>query len=293
MPLKTIVSLFDGYAGARLSLEAIGITPEKYYASEIDKFAIQVSSQNYPDIIHLGDITKIPNNYFIQEQVDLLIGGSPCQNLSSAGDRKGLLGEKSNLFFEYLRLLKAIKPKYFILENVASMKHADRDKISNYLGVQPVKINSELFSPQKRNRYYWCNFPVAVPSEKQNDLVLKDVLEKEVNEVFHLSPIMIHHFQKHRKGKWEIRNINNKSRVVMSSCYKRRSDDNYIYCEKAESKVRMLTPLECERLQGIPDNYTNYVSRTQRYKMIGNGFNIPTVKYILTCLLEYEKLNCK
>lgn len=279
-----VVSLFDGLGGARIALDELGIPVTKYYASEIDSFAMQVSSHNYPDIIQLGNVKDINPEVF-KEQIDLLIGGSPCQNLSSAGDKTGLQGEKSSLFFEFLRLMKELKPRNFILENVASMSGEHKEEISKYMGTQPIKINSEYFSAQKRNRLYWTSFPVELPDTK-NATVLKDILEDKVEECFNLSPVMITHFQNHKKGKWKVNDVNNKSKVVIASAAKRTSNCNYVPWETAPSNVRMLTPREFERLQGIPEGYTDVVSKTQRYRMIGNGFNIPTIKHLLVCMLN-------
>src|SRR3990167_2785936 len=156
-----ILSLFDGISCARVALERTGIPVTKYYASEIDKNAIAVAMKNYPDTIQLGDVETITKDllasYMGNVEIDLLVGGSPCQDLSIAQkNRKGLDGERSGLFWEYVRLLKEVKPKWFILENVASMSKEAKDIITKKLGVEPIMINAALVSAQNRKRLFWC-----------------------------------------------------------------------------------------------------------------------------------------
>ena len=156
-----VLSLFDGLGGARISLHHLGITCHNYFASEVDRFAIQVAKANYPDIIHKGSVQHVLESNFIKSiKIDLLIGGSPCQDLTSSGTRKGIEGERRALFFYYHRIREILKPKYFILENVASMRKADRDIITEYMGVEPVMIDSANFGPQRRRRLYWTNIDI-------------------------------------------------------------------------------------------------------------------------------------
>lgn len=180
-----VVSLFDGVSCARVALEKCGIPIETYYASEIDKYAIQISSKNYPDIIHVGDVTKLKGEDF--KDIDLLIGGSPCTDLSVAKkDRQGLKGNHSSLFWEYVRLLEEIKPKYFVLENVESMPKADFDIITKTLKVPPIMINASRLSAQNRKRYFWTNIEVfSLPEDKK--IFLKDILQKEVDPKYIIS----------------------------------------------------------------------------------------------------------
>lgn len=272
MKVKNILSVFDGLGGARIALDELGIDC-KYYASEIDSYAIKVHQNNYPDTIHLGDIKNIKASDL--PKIDLLIGGSPCQNLTMAGDKTGLAGEKSSLFFEFVRLKNELNPKYFLLENVASMKNTERDKITELMGVNPIKINSADFTAQNRNRYYWTNIPVD--EWNKNEITLKDILGSDEN--YHLSKK--HHEAFLKSYKWKHTDINGKSKVLMASYYKQPPHSPYIECKESESGFRMLSPIECERLQGLPDNYTECVSKTQRYKMIGNGFTVPVIKHLI------------
>ena len=191
-----ILSLFDGISCARVALERAGIPVEVYYASEIDKYAIQVSKKNYPDIVQMGDVQTIEGAINILgtralatsrltgERIDLLIGGSPCQDLSIAKkDRKGLDGERSGLFWEYVRILNEVKPKYFILENVNSMPKEAKELITKTLGVEPIMINAALVSAQNRKRLFWTNIPgVTLPEDR--GILLKDILEESVDEKY-------------------------------------------------------------------------------------------------------------
>ena len=184
------MSLFDGISAGQVALERAGIPVEVYYASEIDKYAIQVTMKNYPNTIQLGDVENIDFTQY-EGKIDLLIGGSPCTNLSICGNRKGLEGDESRLFWEYVRAIKECKPKYFLLENVESMSDKDMEIISNELGCYPIMINSSLLSAQNRKRYYWFNwgdkqynlfgFPtcdISLPKDK--GILLKDVLESGI-----------------------------------------------------------------------------------------------------------------
>ena len=152
-----VLSLFDGMSCGQLALERAGVRVDRYYASEIKSHAIKVTQHNYPNTIQVGDVTKLHASDL--PKIDLLIGGSPCQDFSNANkERLGLVGAKSSLFFEFVRLLIECKPKYFLLENVA-MTIQDNNFISELLGVLPVRINSNLVSGQNRDRFYWTNIP--------------------------------------------------------------------------------------------------------------------------------------
>jgi len=288
-----ILSLFDGIGGARIALEKLNIPITNYFASEIDKFAIKVAKENYPDIIHLGDIKQIKTSNL--PKIDLLIGGSPCQDLSNAQKGLGLKGEKSRLFYEYVRLYKELKPKYFLLENV---KNKWGDLMSQIIGVPFIKINSALFSAQSRPRYYWTNINFDSLPKKNHSTNIIDILEKEVDEKFYLKKDKLINFIKTQNLNKiaskdgiiklfdipkTILNDNERQRRVYSIYGKSptllaRSDTTKILIN---NRIRKLTPLECERLQNIPDNYTASCSNTQRYKMIGNGFTIDVISHIL------------
>jgi len=175
-----VLSLFDGMSCGQIALDKLGIPVNKYFAAEIDKYAIQVAKRNYPDMIHLGDVKEIDPNEL--PKIDLLIGGSPCQGFSFGGKGLNFNDPRSKLFFEFDRLLKALKPKYFLLENV-KMKKESEQVITDYLGVEPVEINSRLVSAQNRKRLYWTNIPFdGLPEDK--GIMLKDILEEETAEFY-------------------------------------------------------------------------------------------------------------
>ena len=189
-----VLSLFDGMSCGQVALDQLGIPVKKYFAAEIDKYAIQVAKSNYPDMVHLGDVKEIwvSNSYDgpigstlcttgiahkgKTHKIDLLIGGSPCQGFSFAGKQLNFEDPRSQLFFEYVRLLKALKPKYFLMENVKMSKES-QSIITEYLGVEPIEINSNLVSAQNRRRLYWTNIPIdGLPEDK--GVVLSDIIEQ-------------------------------------------------------------------------------------------------------------------
>lgn len=179
-----VLSLFDGISCGQVALERAGIPVEVYYASEIDKYAISVTQKNYPNTIQLGDVKTVKGADL--PKIDLLMGGSPCQDLSiiKSTSRKSLNGEKSRLFWEFVRVLKETKPKYFLLENVAGMTEESKNIISEELGVKPVFIDSKYFSAQKRPRLYWTNLPVVTDNLVESPAVLGDILESDVDEKY-------------------------------------------------------------------------------------------------------------
>lgn len=352
-----VLSLFDGISTGRLALERAGIPVEKYYSSEIDKYAIQVSAKNYPDIIRLGDCTKIDFTQYAGE-VDLVIGGSPCQGFSFAGKQLNFDDPRSKLFFEFVRAVREIKPKYFLLENV-KMKKEFQDVISEQLGVKPFEINSSLLSAQNRRRLYWTNIPInSMPEDKH--IMLKDIVhentlcdrdkslcvtarvgggftaERYLNKHIHQGVIeslkkyivpfdqtlkilekevergKIGYFRKDSQAN-RVYFIHDKAvclcgdagggaakmgqylfgcitpdRVEKRQDGQRFNDGQKFYTLTAQDKhgvliegyIRKLTPIECERLQTIPDQFTAGVSDSQRYKMLGNGWTCDVIAHI-------------
>ena len=169
-----VLSLFDGMSCGQIALNRLGIEYDTYYASEIDKWAIQVAKANYPNMIHIGDVTKIQASDFGDEKIDLIMAGSPCQGFSFAGKQLNFNDSRSKLFFEFVRLVKELKPKYFLLENV-NMKKEYKDIITEQMGVEPIDINSSLLSGQNRRRLYWTNIPnITIPKDK--GVNIKDIL---------------------------------------------------------------------------------------------------------------------
>lgn len=297
-----ILSLFDGISCGRVALERAGISVEKYYASEIDKYAIAVSLKNYPDIIQLGDIRGITEELLDSIMpIDVVIGGSPCQDLSSykASSEKGALGlegEKSGLFYEYIRVLKYVKPKYFLLENVGSMKGKWRDLISEVIGVQPIMINSALVCAAERKRLYWTNIPnVTQPTDK--GVVLKDVMvnaESVPDRYWNTKyPVIVHDGDVKVKA-----TIGMKGHRILKEVYGLNHKCNTLMCDTGgkvkkvyqDGRVRKLLPVEYERPQTLPDGYTDCVSDSRRYSAIGNGWTVDVIAHILNGLKDYDML---
>lgn len=282
-----VLSLFDGMSCARIALEKLGLNCD-YFSSEIDKNSLKVSGYNYPSIIQMGDICELKSSHI--PRIDLLIGGSPCQSFSPAISSNTGFDGKSKLFFEYARLLKDVKPEYFILENVV-MKKKWEDVISDLLGVKPIMINSADFSAQSRPRLYWTNIPQKPIQETNKDL-LKDILldESEVDEKYYYSQSFeFHGFDKVVCATLDINGHDILKRV--NSPYKKCQTLTAVCGGNQQKKVldnagrvRKLTPLEYERLQTVPDNYTSVVSDGARYKMLGNGFTVDVISYLLGAL---------
>jgi DNA (cytosine-5)-methyltransferase 1 len=390
-----VLSLFDGMSCGQQALERVGIKVDNYFASEIDKYAITVTMANYPNTKQLGSVTQVDG--YSLPKIDLLIGGSPCQSFSFAGKRKGMSTKdeqeiltldhylelksqeyefegQSYLFWEYMRLLNEVKPKYFLLENV--MMGEKWEKIlSKAIGVNPIMINSSLVSAQNRQRLYWTNIGMkpsglfgdlesTIQQPKDLGILLKDILEPEVDKKYFLSQKMIDGFLGHNKnheGKtgfvWQPTEGNKKGACLRANAALAATDNSIIvhntmprssktgkggtgplkredgktYCldtgqtnvieireikqlnpskesggvqpyqqnriydifgitpalcaNKSDliintTRIRRLTPIECERLQTVKDNYTNHVSDSQRYKMLGNGWTVDIIAHI-------------
>ena len=384
-----VLSLFDGMSCGQLALHRADIKVKNYFASEIDKYAIEVAKKNFPDIVHVGDVTNIMKGIPLGEvkddcllemmatDIDLILAGSPCQGFSFAGRQLNFDDPRSKLFFEFIRIINNIntrkaqlgKPQVkFLLENVR-MKKESQDVITKALGVEPIAINSALVSAQNRNRLYWTNIP-NVTQPQQRDIVLADILEdlpfdeapnylkgtwcgrvrgdlvksvddakancltasmykgqiptfvkskkpiqvgmandikgfdiiKRVYSPQGKSPTLTTMQGGHRQPKVAIGRIVNRrldengvrkdnqlelpfttqlevSDSAKSNCLTTVQKDNVVVSE--DYLYRKLTPLECERLQTLPDNYTEGVSNTQRYKMIGNGWTVDVIAHIL------------
>ena len=377
-----VLSLFDGMSCGQIALDQLGIEVDTYYASEIDKYAIEITQKNFPETIQVGDITKLDPKDFAD--VDLIMGGSPCQGFSFAGKQLAFDDPRSALFFEFIRMLKAIKPKYFLLENVR-MKKEFVDIISQQVsecypeitfGIQPILINSSLLSAQSRQRFYWTNIP-NIKQPEERGIVLRDILENDVDNEFYHGKKSIEYMER-GNDKWQQAGARRADRYEQTADKKKSftitenwhkgvpynyfketkpkqvgsikdgGQGNRIYSQDGKSSTlssqsggtagvgntlvetkpkqvgtatdinghdilkrvyspegksptlnsmgggnrepkvaqenltwRKLTPLECERLQTVPDNYTEGVSNTQRYKMLGNGWTVEVIKHIL------------
>jgi len=275
-----VLSLFDGMSCGQLALNRAGISYTKYYASEIDKYAIKVTQANYPNTMQLGDITQWQT--WDLPKIDLIIGGSPCQGFSFAGKQLNFNDHRSRLFFTFVDILRHYQPRYFLLENV-KMKKESEQVITEHMGVEPIMINSALVSAQNRKRLYWTNIPnVTQPEDK--GLVLKDILEDSFDNKYYLS----NDWQEWYKNNPDARKMGTFGVSSKVHTLEEKSDtlrgasggDSSRKVIKYNNKLRKLTPIETERLQTVPDNYTNHVSDTQRYKMLGNGWTIDVIAHI-------------
>lgn len=381
-----VLSLFDGMSCWRLALERAWIPVRRYFASEIDKYAIQVATKNFPDISQLGDVewVKIYYNitcgkdswYHIESKtwdyrvwelgIDLLIGGSPCQWFSNAGKGLNFEDPRSKLFFEFVRILNEAKPKYFLLENV-KMKKEWQNTISEHLfGIQPVEIDSALVSAQRRKRLYrvwkrnadWSYSQVVIKQPEDKGILLKDILQDKFEKRYYIDQAKVQNtdtkqsnflkkilFNINPSGKgmngnvynpehksptlttnkgewikiiqlprgknpggvkegksptissnyWQYNNFlvgnqynqkvfTDKSWCLWTGMGRTNKQGMWVYKDSItpENFIRKLTPIECERLQTLPDNYTEWVSNTQRYKMLGNGWTVDVITHIFS-----------
>lgn len=286
-----VLSLFDGISTGQLALKQLDIDVDKYYASEINSHALQITKYNFPNTIQLGDVNNWQEWNIDWDKIDLLIGGSPCVNLSDSGNGKGLEGSQSSLFFKYIDIrnyIQSINPNVkFLLENV-NMKKIWLDRMNEYVGFEPIHINSKDFSSQLRDRLYWCNWNVSLdyaPSE----LTLMDIVEEVEDDKYDLSLKQFNNFMK-SYPRWRCNELNEKSFALLSSYHKHTPHCPYLRKASSESGYRRLTPLECERLQTLPDNYTKYgikkdkvvkMSNYARYETIGNGWTLEVIKFIM------------
>lgn len=281
-----VLSLFDGMSCGRIALERCNIKPESYFASEIDKHSIKVSKDNWDDITYIGDVKSVTykdgvlytENGNFETEIDLLIGGSPCQSFSSLGKQEGFDG-KSGLFFEYPRLLKEVKPRYFLLENVV-MKKEFRDKISELIGCEPIEINSNKFSAQNRKRLYWTNIEVG-------EIIVKNHLAEDVLNIPN------GYFLTTKTDSVTYKTIENKVGCITTWCGKPNGIGRPFYSNNQFKGVKpfdyenviMLSVEEFEKLQTVPVGYTKSVSRHQACRMIGNGWTVDVVAHIFKGLV--------
>lgn len=294
-----VLSLFDGMSCGQIALNRAGVSYKKYYASEINKHAIKVTQYNYPNTIQLGDITQIKGVDL--PQVDLIIGGSPCQGFSFSGKQLNFDDPRSKLFFEFVRLINECKPKYWLLENVV-MKKEFEQVITEYLRAKPIKINSALVSAQNRERLYWANFPIEQPRDKGIRLV--DILDNAEM----IEPGAIRGRKVKDKGKREDRNKKIKYIQCLevratnrdkSNCLTTVAKDNVLTTMptgrhtgafKNNLPFRYYTRKEYCRLQTVPENYfADLVPETQIRKMLGNGWTVDVIAHIFKGLLFVKK----
>ena len=275
-----VLSLFDGMSCGQIALNKLGIKVSKYYAAEIEKAPMKVTQHNYPDTIQVGDVTKIKGEDL--PQIDLMIGGSPCQGFSFAGKQLNFEDPRSILFFEFVRLLDECKPKYFLLDNV-KMKKEWQDVISNLLGVQPIRINSSKFIAAKRDRLYWTNIPnITEPIDKE---ISFDDINSNIDEW--IEPKRIERIAAWKAQQKPLKNatlIGSKSKLP---CLTARGYNQYhsgmILITNGE-KYRYLTNEEAEMAQGVPVGYTSICTDRERSNMLGNGWTVDVIAHIFSPL---------
>ena len=275
-----VLSLFDGMSCGQIALNRLGIKVSKYYASEIDKAPMKVTQHNYPETIQVGDVTKVKGADL--PQIDLLIGGSPCQGFSFAGKKLNFEDPRSILFFEFARLLDECKPTYFLLENV-KMKKEWQDVISDLLGVLPMRINSSKFTAAKRDRLYWTNIPnISEPIDKE---ISFDEINSNIDEW--LEPERIEKIAAWKAQQKPLKNATFIGRKSKLPCLTARGYNQYhsgmILITNGE-KYRYLTNEEAEMAQGVPVGYTSICNDRERSHMLGNGWTVDVIAHIFSPL---------
>lgn len=296
-----VLSLFDGISCGQLALQRASIPVNQYFASEIDKHAIKVTQHNFPNTVQLGSVVDVKAENF--PKIDLLIGGSPCQSFSFSGKRNGMstidkqdvltleqylelkaqnfqFEGYSYLFWEYVRLLNGVNPTYFLLENVKMSKKWEK-VITNALQIEPIEINSKLVSAQNRRRLYWSNIPYK--NQPTDKLVLAASIKETVDDFRHASTV------KNSKAGKVVSFNNGKMPTLTTFCGSPNglgrpfwAKEEFILQKPFDySKVKRITPIEAERLQTVPDNYTSCISDNKRYHALGNGWTVDVIVHIL------------
>lgn len=301
-----VLSLCSGIDVGFQALKSLNIKVDNYYASEIDPYAIQIAMKNHPEIQQLGDVRAFAS--WNLPKIDLILAGPPCQGFSISGKGLDWKDERSQLFLTAIEILQSYKPKYFLFENVASMKKPIRLEIDNLMCVKSVSINSNLVSAQNRERLYWANFPIFTPSGPGPNI--SDILEENPHDSFYLitkkgklkksqdksacitvggnsggnhSDMDLIYQTPRGFNKGGLKGLDGKTPTISGSSWQH---NNHL-CKEGE-KIRRFTPVEIERLFGLPDNYTlvlddhgkQIVSNTQRYKSLGNCWPEPVIEHI-------------
>jgi DNA (cytosine-5)-methyltransferase 1 len=276
-----VLSLFNGMNTGRQALENVGIKVNKYYSSEIKPYAIELTQHHFPDTIQVGDVTKWREWNIDWKSIDLVLSGSPCQDLSAAGKRAGINGSKSSLFFTFVEILEHIKSLnpnvLFLQENVGSASKLDVGIISRSIGVYPVQINSSLVTAQLRDRYYWsnirtkqdgmfCDIITDIPQPKDRGILLKDIITSgEVSSLKHVS-LKTNQCQ------------SNTQRYLIH----RNETTGMITLIKENELVRTVNKIEMCRLQGFPDNYCDILSTKKAGSLLGDGWTLPIIEHIFS-----------
>lgn len=288
-----VLSLFDGVSCGQIALTQLGFKIDKYFASEIKKISIKVTKHNFPDTIHIGDVTKVSfkdgilyteNGNYEVGHIDLLCGGSPCQDLSGMNKNKiGLAGDKSSLFWEYARIKKEVLPSFFMLENVGSMPYNDAMTITKEMGVDGIRIDSSLVSAQQRDRIYWTNIPGdgiglfgggQIEQPKDKNIKLKDILESGFVDRDKSLALLARHYVGCPVNE-------DKLKKYLLKRYKK-SFLNVKWSDRSmnDESIEMLTQIEMERLQTVPEGYTNCLTHREASNVLGDGWTVEVIKHI-------------
>lgn len=286
-----VVSLFNGMNTGRQALENVGIKVDKYYSSEIKPYAIQLTQHHFPDTIQVGDVTKWREWDIDWSSIDLILSGSPCQDLSAAGKRAGINGKKSSLFFTFVEILehvKSLNPNVlFLQENVGSASKLDVGIMSRALGVYPVRINSSLVTAQLRDRYYWSNiktketmFDVVtdIPQPKDRNIMFKDIITTGRVERVKAGCLMEGTISKHDSKNPFSENW----QKYLKSRGEKMSVISLVY---ENDFVRLLNKIEMCRLQGFPDNYCDILTTSKAGSLLGDGWTLPIIEHIFSFIV--------
>ena len=300
-----VLSLFDGISAGQVALNNIGIKPALYLASEIDRWPVEVTNKHFPNTIQLGDVKTVDKNTL--PKIDLLIGGSNCQSFSVANtfyNQPGFNSDDGKLFFEYVRLLEQTHPQYFLYENVASMKASDKDAISKHLRVEPLKIDSAICSAQSRKRYYWTNIPQKPFSLAGLNRIINDEIDLSMNDDVRertkdkiiklnltthklnlpekrlLKPNRLGFINNDMRGNRVYSQYGKSITLTASSGGIGRCTGLYLI----NDQIRRLSPLECERLQTFPDQYTAGIRETERYRVLGRSLTVKVIEHLFSSL---------
>ena len=285
-----VLSLCDGMSCGHIALDRVGIKVDQYFAAEIKEIGIKVTKYNYPDTIHIGDVNEVSfkdgvlyteNGNFEVGHIDLVMFGSPCQSFSIAMKTEHRIGlkdkEKSGLFLECHRILKEVNPTYFFMENVARMKKEDRDIITQMMGVEPIRINSQLVSAQLRDRLYWTNIPnVTVPTDK--GILLQDILTSGYTDRLKARALLVS----------DSRPLTTKSKMIHR--YKNTGFTTLVWEElDNDNSIRYLNQTELERCQTVPEGYTKCLTRNEAADVLGDGWTVDVIAHIFKGLLKEYK----
>ena len=281
-----VLSLFNGMSTGHTALDNVGIKVGKYYSSEIKPAAIKLTQHHYPDTIQLGDVTKWKEWDIDWKSIDMVLSGSPCQDLSQAGKRKGLKGERSSLFFVFVDILNHIKqlnPKVlFLQENVGSAPRKDVGIMSRALGVYPVRINSKLVTAQLRDRYYWSNIRTApdgmfgdivtdIPQPKDRNILFKDILTDGVTDKDKHNCLMERYIQANTFANDDYKSWEK---------YIKNRPTGMVTIIKENERLRLVNKIEMCRLQGFPDNWCDILSDREAGSLLGDGWTLPIIEHI-------------